>query len=228
MGGSEIGKYVVRQLAMRKQPFVFVTPTLSRIDEIKAIIVDLVKEDEFKYVVGDAMDEQTLEKAGIKTASTLVVTLSDDSLNVYVSLMARSINKSVKIISEADNVAAIKRLRYAGVDNVLSATEIVGSRMASLVLNPALQSFMDIVHQSGNIKLKMEEVLVNIKSPLIGKTLKEAAIREKTGLLVVAIQKGNEFKFNPDPSTTIEAGSVLIVIESEEKQSEKLREIVEK
>ncbi|MGC8636788.1 MAG: potassium channel family protein [Athalassotoga sp.] len=227
MGGSEIGKYVIRQLANGKYPFVFVTPTSSRVDEVKRIISDIMNEENFMYVVGDAMDEQTLLKAGISKASTLVVTLSDDSLNVYVSLMARNMNKGLKIISEADNVTAIKRLRYAGVDNVLSATEIVGSRIASLVLNPALQSFMDIIHQSNNIHLKMEEILVNVKSPLTGKTLKEAQIREKTGLLVVAIQSGTDFKFNPAPDTVINPGDILVVIESSENQSKKLREIAE-
>lgn len=225
MGGSEVGKYVVKQLASRNHPFVFATPTESRIDEVRAVIKSVIKDDEFMYVVGDVMDEQTLIKAGISKASTLVVTLSDDSLNVYVSLMARNMNKELKIISEADNVTAIKRLRYAGVDNALSATEIVGSRMASLVLNPALQSFMDIVHQSDNISLKIEEILVNVRSSIAGRTIKEATIREKTGLLVVAIQSGTNFKFNPDPSTIINSGDVLVVIESDEKQSNKLREI---
>ncbi len=228
MGGSEVGKYVIRQLAIRKHQFVFATPTPERVDEVKEIVKDLLKEDELKYVVGDVMNENTLIKAGIKNAKTLVVTLSDDSLNVYVALMARSINKSLRIISEADDVKAVKRLSYAGVDNALSATEIVGSRIASLVLNPALQSFMDIVNQSRDIKLKMEEVLVNVKSSLVGKSLKDAAIREKTGLLVVAIQNGNEFKFNPDPSAIIESGCVLIVIQSDEKQVDKLREIAER
>lgn len=227
MGGSEVGKYVVKQLALRKRPFVFVTPNPERVDEVKQIVKDIINENDFFYIVGDAMDEQTLVKAGINKANTLVVTLSDDSLNVYVSLMARNMNKSLKIISEADNVTAIKRLRYAGVDNALSATEIVGSRMASLVLNPALQSFMDIVHQSNNISLKLEEVLVNVKSNIVGKSIKETDIREKTGLLVVAIQSGTDFKFNPDPSTIINSGDVLVVIESDEKQSKKLREMAE-
>lgn len=227
MGGSEIGKYVIRQLAIRKYPFVFTTPTPTRVDEVKEIVKDILKEDEFMYVVGDVMDEQTLVKAGINKASTLIITLSDDSLNVYVSLMARNMNKGLKIISEADNIMAIKRLKYAGVDNVLSATEIVGSRMASLVLNPALQSFMDIVHQSTSIHLKMEEILVNVKSELVGKSLKEAQIREKTGLLVVAIQSGTNFKFNPPSDTVINPGDILVVIESNENQSQKLREIAE-
>ncbi len=228
MGGSEIGKYVIRQLAIRKHPFVFATPTPARVEEVKALIKDIVKESDFLYVVGDAMDEQTLIKAGINKANTLIVSLSDDSLNVYVSLMARNMNKNLRIISEADNVTAIKRLRYAGVDNVLSATEIVGSRMASLVLNPALQSFMDIIHQSNSVHLKMEEVLVNVRSSLVGKTLSDSNIRKETGLLVVAIQSGTEFKFNPDPSTVINAGDILVVIESDESQSRKLREMAEK
>ncbi len=228
MGGSEVGKYVVKQLALRKHPFVFVTPTPERVDEVKQVIKDIMKENDFFYIIGDAMDEQTLVKAGINKANTLVVTLSDDSLNVYVSLMARNMNKDLKIISEADNITAIKRLRYAGVDNVLSATEIVGSRMASLVLNPALQSFMDIVHQSSNVNLKIEEILVNVKSGLVGKSIKDAKIREKAGVLIVAIQSGTNFNFNPDPSTVINAGDILVTIESDESQSRTLREMAEK
>ncbi|WP_269473943.1 TrkA C-terminal domain-containing protein [Athalassotoga saccharophila] len=52
-------------------------------------------------------------------------------------------------------------------------------------------------------------------------------MREKTGLLVVAIQSGTDFKFNPPSDMVINPGDILIVIESSENQSKKLREIAE-
>lgn len=227
VGGGEIGKYVALELTQRVYPYVFITDKEDVVDDVKGDIKKIAKENDFYYIIGDLTDEETLEKAGVREAKTLVTTLSDDSLNVYIALMAKSMNRTIEIISEASDIEAIKRLNYAGVDRVISSTEIVGSRMAALVMNPGLQSFMDVIHRSGNTELRTEEIFVNIKSPFAGKTLKEAEIPQKTGLLVIAVQKGNDFVFNPSASTVIDPGASIIVLGKNEEQIRKLRDLIE-
>ncbi len=227
VGGGEIGKYVALELTQRAYPYVFITDREEVMEDVRDDVKKIVKESDFYYVIGNLTDEETLMKAGVREAKTLVTTLADDSLNVYISLMAKTLNRTIEIISEASDVEAIKRLNYAGVDRVISSTEIVGSRMAALVINPGLQSFMDVIHRSGNTELRTEEIFINIKSSFAGKTLKEAEIPQKTGLLVIAVQKGNDFVFNPSASTIIEPGASIMVLGKNEEQIRKLRNLIE-
>jgi len=52
-------------------------------------------------------------------------------------------------------------------------------------------------------------VQVSEKSPLVGKSLKEAQIHEETGMWVLAIKRGERWE-RPKPETVINAGDVLI------------------
>lgn len=47
---------------------------------------------------------------------------------------------------------------------------------------------------------------------LAGQTLADARIRERTGVSVIAIQRGDHVVPSPDPETAIEAGDTLVVI----------------
>jgi len=50
---------------------------------------------------------------------------------------------------------------------------------------------------------------VSKKSPLAGKTLKEAQVHEETGMWVLCIKRGDKW-LRPKPDTVIEAGDLLI------------------
>lgn len=52
-------------------------------------------------------------------------------------------------------------------------------------------------------------VQVTENSPLVGKTLREAEIPEKTGMWVLVIRRGNKW-IRPRPNTKIQAGDILI------------------
>lgn len=67
------------------------------------------------------------------------------------------------------------------------------------------------------LKLAIEEaeetvvrVQVSPKSPLVGKTLREAQIHEETGMWILAIRRGNAW-IRPKPNIPIEPNDILIV-----------------
>lgn len=64
----------------------------------------------------------------------------------------------------------------------------------------------------------IEWVEVKDESPLVGQTLAEAAIRQQTGVSVIAIQRGEETLANPNPETKIDAGDILVAIGTREEQ----------
>ncbi len=59
---------------------------------------------------------------------------------------------------------------------------------------------------------------VDADAPLVGETLADANLRERTGVSVIAIQRGEETISNPGPGATVESGDVLVTIGSREEQ----------
>lgn len=57
---------------------------------------------------------------------------------------------------------------------------------------------------------------VDDSAELVGQTLADAQVRERTGVSIVAIQRGDDLVPSPSPDTTIEANDTLIVIGSQD------------
>lgn len=73
----------------------------------------------------------------------------------------------------------------------------------------------------------IEWVEIGEDSPVVGETLQEANVRNRSGVSVVAIQRGEETIANPKPNVTIEAGDTLVSLGTREEQqafAELLRE----
>ena len=101
-------------------------------------------------------------------------------------------------------------------DRVVNPQRLGGSRMAAFVLQPHVVEFLDIVMHDGSLEFRLGEVPVPEDSPLAGKSLREAHIRDFTGSLVLALRdSGGEFTTNPPPETVLVAGQILIAIGTE-------------
>jgi len=93
---------------------------------------------------------------------------------------------------------------------------IGGARMAAFVLQPHVAEFLDVVMHDGSLEFRLEEVALPEGSPLAGKSLREAHIRDSTGALILALREtGGEFTMNPPPETILCVGQILISIGTE-------------
>lgn len=86
--------------------------------------------------------------------------------------------------------------------------------MAALMLRPSVISFLDVITHVGNIEFDLEDIIVNEKSEIIGKTIGELKISEKFGLIILAIKKhqNNYLAFNPGPEVVLEEGDSFLVL----------------
>jgi voltage-gated potassium channel len=105
-------------------------------------------------------------------------------------------------------------MKKAGADYVVSPTYIGGMRMVSEMIRPAAVTFLDMMLRDREHVLRVEEFPVEKGSPLIGKTVGETKIGEKTGALLVALRKGEtkDYDFNPAPEVKIKENDVLVFI----------------
>jgi voltage-gated potassium channel len=164
-------------------------------------------------LLGDATDESVLRSAGLERARVLIVALSNDAGNVYVTLTGRALRPDLFVIARARTEAAENRLLQAGANRVVNPQGIGGARMAAFALQPHVAEFLDVVMHDGSLEFRLEEISVPGDSPLVGKTLREAEIRERTGALVLALRNADgQFTLNPGADVRIASGHILIAI----------------
>ena len=164
-------------------------------------------------ITGDATIDATLRAAGVEHASALIAALEGDADNLFVTLSARAINPDLFIVARARADESIAKLARAGADRVVNPQELGAARMASFVTEPNVAEFVDVVMHDRALDFRLHEVPVPENSSLAGRTLREADLRARANVLVLALRDGsNTFVTNPDPETVIEPGSVIIAI----------------
>jgi voltage-gated potassium channel len=167
-------------------------------------------------VRGDATTDEVLREAGIERARVLVAALTTDADNLFVTLTARSGRPDLFIVGRARIESSMAKLTQAGADRVVNPQAIGGARMAAFVLQPHVAEFLDIVMHDGSLEFRLEEVPLPAGSPLAGRSLRDAHIRDSTGALILALRDaGGGFTTNPVPETVLEAGQILIAIGTE-------------
>jgi voltage-gated potassium channel len=164
-------------------------------------------------VQGDATIDEVLKEAGIERARVLVTALNTDAANLFVTLTARSLRPDLFIVARARVESSEAKLTQAGADRVVNPQGIGGARMAAFVLQPHVAEFLDVVMHDGSLEFRLEEIPLPDQSPLAGRSLRDAHIRDSTGALILALRDATgEFTTNPPPETELCAGQILIAI----------------
>lgn len=165
------------------------------------------------FVEGDATDDAVLQAAGIEKAATLVAGVSNDADNLYITISARGMRPELFIVARARTDTAEPKLRRAGADRVVNPQFLGGSRIAAMALQPNVSEFLDVVMHDDNMMFQLQEFDLDGRSPLTGRSLRDAHVRDQTGALVLALRNSSgTFITNPAPETVLEAGQVLIAI----------------
>ena len=223
-GVGTTGVHVVEELVWTKWPLVAIDRDAARLERLQELSINVLP-----TVVGDATEDEVLERAGIRRARGIVAALTDDKDNLFIVVSARELNPTLRIIAKGVDIAAGEKLKRAGADSVVNPAFIGGVRMVSEMIRPQVVEFLDLMLRDKDKNLRIEEVLVPKGSPLVGKPIFEAQIRRHTNLLVVAVreppvapsQPGN-FVYNPGPEMRIVENMALIVL-GETESVHKLR-----
>jgi voltage-gated potassium channel len=204
-GYGRIGALICREFAAKPIPFVVV--------ENNPEVVEKLNEDNVPFLRGNATEDETLLKAGIKRAKGLVSVVTSDTENVYITLTARGLNPDLFILARSGESGSEIKLKRAGANKVVSPYHIGGSRMAQAILRPNVVDFIEIAMGRDHIELQMEEIFIPEKSPFVGQNLKDAGLRKDTGVIIVGIkQVSGTMVFNPGSTSKIAAQDTLIVL----------------
>lgn len=190
-GSGELCDVIVKKIIKEDLNFVVIT-------DDHELLENYSKED-ILVVEGSSTEEKILEKAGITKAKGLISTLNTEVDNIVTVLTARNLNDKIYIIATSMSKSGSEKLLKVGANKTLSAVEISGKRMAALMIKPNIMTFLDVFTRVGSVELDLEEVTVRKRSYLENKTILEAHIPKKTGLMILAIKgiENDKLIFNP-------------------------------
>jgi voltage-gated potassium channel len=204
-GYGRIGSIVAQQFRRQRIPYVVVEHSAQR--------VQLAIEEGALGVEADASREDVLKRVGIERARGLIAAVGTDAENVYAVLSARVMRPDLFIVSRAETEDATLKLKRAGANRVISPYQIGAVQIAQTALRPAVVDFMELATSSDNLELAMEQITIAARSPLSNRTILEASLRQRYGVIVVGIQReDSRMEFNPEPETAIRAGDKLVVL----------------
>jgi voltage-gated potassium channel len=169
---------------------------------IKPCVVDIAQRPLYfkgELIVGDATKPHILHAVEIERANTLIVTINDDSLNIFTVLASRYLNPAIDVMARAVHVDAVDRLHQAGANHVLSES-ILGFQLLQIAMVEmgVLPKVPDYV---------VREVFWQGESITIGKLTQEHAAKFK---IICAVK--NETAMRPTLNYTLSRGDRLVVL----------------
>lgn len=210
-GYGRVGKQVADDLKAHGDPFVIIENSDHVVDEFRV--------DEEHFLRGDATHDETLKKANIANARAVITCLPKDADNIYVVLAAREFKSDILIVSRASYESAVSKLKMAGANNIIMPDSIGGSHMASLIANPDVMEFLDIIRVQGYKGANIESIAFNeLPEQFQNKTIGQLEAKRITGVTIIGFKTADgEYIINPDASIEVVQGSKLFVLGSTEQ-----------
>jgi len=207
-GIGTTGRHIATELSAVGVPFVVIDTDRARLGELNEEF-----EGNLRYVLGDATDDHILELAGVERAKGIISALNDDKANLFVTISARALNPTARIVAKSIESSTEAKLRRAGADAVVAPNYIGGVRLFSEMVSPKTVAFLDrIVRFGSGISVGIEAIDIPEGSPLAGKRLAETDVRE-AGALVVAVHRADgDYVYNPGSEHLLQEGDSLIVL----------------
>src|ERR687894_890388 len=156
-------------------------------------------------VAADATEPTVLRDLGLEQFDGAAVTIGegDGEANSLVALILKDLGVPL-VFSRANDSLHAKVLQRVGADHVVQPEKVFGEFLARRMASPGIQDYLD---------LGEDEALIEIEVPnkWVGKTLKDLQLHRKKDLTVLAIKNKGQEGALPQPDTSLEEGTVLVV-----------------
>ena len=229
------GRNLARVMQSVEIPYVVVemNPETVRVERRRGIPI----------LYGDAATREVLERAGVERARVLVLAISDPVVSRHATDLARRLNPSVHIIVRTRYVREMDSLFSLGANEVIpeefeTSVEIFSRVLRTyLVPRDIVERSVREIRQDGYEMFRSlrethqpTEVMHNLLRGVVlevyrvkegcaleGRTLAEANLRGRTGVMVLAIQADSQVFPNPEPGARFRVGDVALLLGSPEQ-----------
>jgi uncharacterized protein with PhoU and TrkA domain len=129
-------------------------------------------------------------------------------MNIYLTVYCRRLNPDARILTRVTHQRNVEAIQRAGADFVLSYASLGVQTVYSILQGREL-----VVLGEG-----VDLFYMPLPPSLVGKTLADTGIGARTGLNVIAVQKGGRFVTNLTTDHRLSKGSTLVALGSTEQR----------
>ena len=207
---------VTKQLRQNHIPFVVIDPRQE--------IHEWAQEYKYPaYLQAEPHAELAMLKAHLSSAKGLI-TLSDSIAdNIALIASVRLFEKEhylprpYYVISAAESMSDVEKLKKLGADTVVSPTKLTAQRVSAMAARPDMENLLEEFLYKSDNPLDMEDIIVPKYSWAVLKKLKETHIRQITNCSIVGItKKDGKFMSMPKGDVLVTSECKLLVIGTHE------------
>jgi CPA2 family monovalent cation:H+ antiporter-2 len=236
------GKFIVNSAKVMRVPYIII--------EMNPETVRRELKRGLPIIYGDASSIETLEAAKIKDARVVVIAISDIVAVRNATKTIRQINKFIYIIARTPYVSEVSFLKEAGANEVIPAEFETSIEMVVRVLSKFLiprndiekyieqlrgDSYKMLRNLAGSkvgingLTIKLPNIdIISVRIPenwyFINKSIGEVNFRNRFGLTILAILRGENTILNPGANEILFRNDILVLIGPKEKVSKVLHQ----
>ncbi|MBN2781941.1 MAG: potassium channel protein [Campylobacterales bacterium] len=203
---------VTKQLRQNHIPFVVIDP--------REDIHEWAKEYKYPaYLKAEPHAELSMLKAHLASAKGMITLSSSIADNIALIASVRLFEKEhflprpYYIISSAESIGDIEKLKKLGANTVVSPTKITAQRISAMAARPDMENLLEEYLYKNDNPLDMQEIEVPKYSWMVLKKLKETHLRDITNTSIVGItKKDGKFISMPKGDTLVTSECRLLVI----------------
>lgn len=198
---------------------------ISRLDQAKyqLIVIDhnpanieLAKENGFETANIDFRSDEDLISVGIGSQiETLFCFFEEDSENVFLTLSARALDKSLTIIAIVYSPESAEKLRAAGANKIIDPYEICARKIHDMLKRPDITDIFDHA-VFGRHDLNLAEIEVPENSYLVNNYVNQLQLNTQYNLILIGIvnkQVSDELRFVVEEfDRRLSSGDILVIL----------------
>ena len=143
----------------------------------------------------------------------VILSTNDDSINIYLSIYCRRLNPELRIISRLTSQSNVDAIHRAGSDFVISYSALGAESVLAFVQRRPL-----IMLGAG-----VEIIDAPVPGSIAGKRLADSGVGAKTGLNIIAVQRGESVVPNPPANHALPGDGRLLMLGTASQRSEFVR-----
>lgn len=211
-GAGKLGLTIANELSAIQTPHIMIELNRNRIDSVLETFQSYI------MIEGDATDDSTLLRAGIREAKGLFAVTDNDNQNLVINLTAKQLNPALRVVTRCNEISYSEKMKKSGADAVVALNYIGGLRMASEMIRPSVVSFLDIMLRDKDKNLRVEEV--SVPKSFTEKTISALNLKKYPHTLLLAVKAGEDWIYNPPEDYVISHRNTLILMTTSKEKHE--------
>jgi len=201
VGLGHLGFHVVQHLkGAMNQPMAVIELDPS------ADLIQAVQEMDIPIIHADASRESALEAAGVRQASSIILCIQDDAVNLKIALKARSMNPNIRVIIRIfdDDFAQALTQQFGFI--ALSGTGLAAPAFAASATDSEITRPISIEGES----LSLARITISPGCLLEGKTVGQ--IEDGYIVSVILVRRDGKSEFHPTDSRPTKTDDMVAVL----------------